>query len=63
MSTGSSNSWLRQQRKSDLVEVADSVGLQKYVQHVAARAHRILPIATRRISNPPFHHFLMWPPY
>lgn len=26
-----SNSWLRAQRKSDLVELADSVGLKKYV--------------------------------
>lgn len=30
MSTSSSNSWLRGQRKSDLVEVADHVGLTKY---------------------------------
>lgn len=33
MSTSSSNSWLRGQRKSDLVEVADHIGLTKYVSH------------------------------
>lgn len=31
MSTGPANSWLRAQRKSDLVELADSVGFKKYV--------------------------------
>ncbi|SPO06624.1 uncharacterized protein DNG_09315 [Cephalotrichum gorgonifer] len=30
MSLSTSNSWLRGQRKSDLVEVADSVGLTNY---------------------------------
>lgn len=29
--TTASNSWLRAQRKSDLVEIADNVGLTKYV--------------------------------
>jgi hypothetical protein len=29
MSTSSTNSWLRQQRKSDLVEVAETVGLKE----------------------------------
>lgn len=31
MSTGPANSWLRAQRKSDLVELADQVGFKKYV--------------------------------
>ncbi|KAH7326291.1 hypothetical protein B0I35DRAFT_474952 [Stachybotrys elegans] len=30
MATSSTNSWLRNQRKSDLVEIADQVGLQNY---------------------------------
>jgi hypothetical protein len=29
MSTSSTNSWLRAQRKSDLVEVAETVGLKE----------------------------------
>lgn len=29
--SGSTNSWLRQQRKSDLVEIADKVNFKKYV--------------------------------
>lgn len=33
MSAPTSNSWLRGQRKSDLVEVAENVGLTKYVCH------------------------------
>lgn len=32
MSTNNTNSWLRAQRKMDLVEIADKVGLKKYVK-------------------------------
>lgn len=31
MSTAATNSWLKAQRKSDLVELADNVGLKKWV--------------------------------
>lgn len=34
MSAPTSNSWLRGQRKSDLVEVAENVGLTKYVHRL-----------------------------
>ena len=32
MSTSSANSWLRAQRKSDLVELSNEIGFKKYVQ-------------------------------
>jgi hypothetical protein len=31
MSASQTNSWLRQQRKMDLVEIAENVGLKEYV--------------------------------
>lgn len=56
--SSSSNSFLRGQRKSDLLELAETVGLQKYVQNLSlVKLSRLLrvPFAPRELASRPAH--------
>jgi hypothetical protein len=46
--SSTSNSWLRNQRKSDLVEIAKKVGLEKYVRAPFRTSSPLLPISSSR---------------
>lgn len=62
--SSSSNSFLRGQRKSDLLELAETVGLQKYVQNLSlVKLSRLLGnlFAMRELASRPAHHFIARP--
>lgn len=62
--SSSSNSFLRGQRKSDLLELAETVGLQKYVQNLSLlKLSRLLGIffAMRELASWPAPHFITVP--
>lgn len=62
--SSSSNSFLRGQRKSDLLELAETVGLEKYVRRLfLLKLSRPLEdfFATRGLASPPAHRFVAGP--
>lgn len=57
--SSSSNSFLRGQRKSDLLELAETVGLEKYVQNLSLKLSRPVwnSFATRKLASRPTPRF------
>lgn len=62
--SSSSNSFLRGQRKSDLLELAETVGLRKYVQNLSlVKLSRLLRnfFAMRELASRSAHRFIPRP--